>query len=189
MKSSSDMRFCLDFDYVLKPPWLPDLCHSLAENKQKNSEYYSSCCPKCNEITPLHIARFAKFLRYVWVESVVRGLSIPVCATTFFEWCASMVFLLWKDMLNLNMSDLVKKTSEAVCRRYYSDDLLYISSKKIPTRKNTNHERSTFYLFPCKRSLKSIFRFNKIITYLIQCNNLFFMLFILRGVFTNNTHF
>ena len=83
----------------------------------------------------LTLVRFVNiYLWYVWkhphVESVVCELSIPVCATTFFEWCASMVFLLWKDMLNLNMSDLVKKTSEAVCRRYYSDDLLYISSKK-----------------------------------------------------------
>ena len=79
----------------------------------------------------LTLVRFVKiFMICLGVESVVRELSIPVCATTFFEWCASMVFLLWKDMLNLNMSDLVKKTSEAVCRRYYSDDLLYISSKK-----------------------------------------------------------
>ena len=78
------------------------------------------------------LVRFANiFMMFLGVESVVRELSIAVCATTFFEWCASMVFLLWKDMLNLNMSDLVKKTSEAVCRRYYSgDDLLYISSKK-----------------------------------------------------------
>ena len=56
------------------------------------------------------LVRFVKiFMISLGVESVVRELRIPVCATTFFEWCASMVFLLWKDMLNLNMSDLVKK--------------------------------------------------------------------------------
>ena len=97
------------------------------------TEYLLLPHSKALERIIIFLVRFVKiFMICLGVESVVCELSIPVCATTFFEWCASMVFLLWKDMLNLNMSDLVKKPR----RRYVG--VITATTYYILVAKNTS---------------------------------------------------